>query len=75
MEKVLVDVCEHSGASFEVVKSPLEPFWIRSTLRGGNGRMCDGDLKKNRCLLIGYGCLSDQFVRERVMPWKVDSNF
>ena len=75
MEKVLVDVCEHSCACFEVVESSLESLWIRSTLRGGDGGMCDSDLKKNRCLLVGYGCLSDQFIRECVMPGKVDSNF
>ena len=75
MEEVLVDVCEHSCACLEVVESPLEPFWIRSTLRGSDSRMCDGDLKKDRRLLVGYGCLSDQLVRERVVPWKVDPNF
>jgi len=32
------------------------------------------DLEQNRCLLVGNGCLSDQLIRERVTPGKVDSD-
>lgn len=73
MEKVLVDISEHSGAALEVIECALETFGIRAGLRGGDGGVCGCDLEYDRCFLVGKRGLDDELRSERISPWEVDS--
>lgn len=74
MEKIVVDVGQHSGASPKIIECTLETFRIGTVLRGRYGRVRSCDLKDNGGFLIREGSLGGQFVRECVPPRKGDPN-
>lgn len=73
MEKVLVDICEHSSAALEIIERAFETFGIRAGLGGGDSGVCSCDLKYDGCFLIGKGGLDDELRSERISPWEVDA--
>ena len=75
MQKVLIDITQHPSARPEVVKRALQALWVTPTLRGGDGRVGDGDLEEDGCFFVGYGCLGYEFRSERVVPGKVYADF
>ena len=49
MQKVLIDVTQHPSARPAVKKRALQPLWVTPALRGGDGRVRDGDLEEDGC--------------------------
>ena len=61
MQKVLVHITQQPSARLEVVKRALQPLGVTSALRGGNGRVGDGNLEKNGRFFVGCECLGYEF--------------
>jgi hypothetical protein len=63
MQQVLIDITQHARTRPEVVKGALQPLGVGVTpaLRGGDGRVDDGDLEEDRRFFVDYGCLSYEF--------------
>jgi len=61
MQKVLIDIIQHPSTRLEVVKRALQPLGVTPALRGGDGRVGDGDLEKDGRFFVGYGCLGYEF--------------
>ena len=54
MQKVLIDVTQHPSARPAVKKRALQPLWVTPALRGGDGRVRDGDLEEDGCFFVGH---------------------
>ena len=61
MQKVLRDITQHPSTCTEVVKHALQPLTVAPALRGGDGRVADGDLEEDGYFFVGYGCLGYEF--------------
>ena len=61
MQEVLINTTQHPSTRPEVVKRALQPLGFTPALRGGDGRVCDGDLKEDGRFFVGYGCSSYEF--------------
>jgi hypothetical protein len=61
MQKVLIDITQHPSTRPEVVKRALQPLGVAPALRGGDGRVGDGDLEEDGRFFVGYGCLGYEF--------------
>ena len=72
VKKVLVDVCEHSGARSEVVVGSFKALGVGSILTSSNGGMGGCDEEDDGSFLVSDGGLGDLFVRKGVFPGKVD---
>ena len=61
MHKVLVDITQHPSTRLEVVKRALQSLGVTPTLRGGNGRVSDGNLEEDGRFFVGHGSLGYEF--------------
>ena len=63
MQKVLVHfLTQHPSARLEVVKRALQPLGVTPALRGGGGRVGDGNFGENGRFFVGCElCLGYEF--------------
>jgi hypothetical protein len=61
MQKVLIDITQHPSTRPEVVKRALQPLGVTPALRGGDGRVGDGNLEEDRRFFVGHRCLGCEF--------------
>lgn len=74
MQKVVVDVREHTSAGTTVVEGSLETLGVRTVLGCGDGRVCGGYLEDDASLLVRNGGLCRELACECVAPWEVDTD-
>ena len=61
MQKVLVHIIQQPSARLEVMKRALQPLSVTPALRGGDGRVGDGNLEEDGRFFLGYECLGYEF--------------
>ena len=57
MQKVLVHITQHPSARLKIVKRVLQPLGVTPALKGGGGRVGDGNLEADGRIFLGYECL------------------
>ena len=59
--QVLVHITQHPSARLGIVKRVFQPLGVTPALKGGDGRVGDGNLEEDGRFFLGYECLGYEF--------------